>query len=224
MNFSQKNLIMFHGNSSVHGRPNSVESVAEALKYPVGIIELDIRKSRDGILYCYHWSWFAWILKYLNFGLIKKTIGVNTLEEVLEVITWKKIIFLDIKDKRITAEDLKKVCDKFDQEYWLASCDLEYLGQLKSVLKSYKFVYNFGFLFFRQGVQKAKAQGINIVKVFRWQLNSNLKSFLFQSGIRFNIHPWFMNTKQYLGMVEKYGTVWIAYDDLEKLDKPYTKF
>ena len=219
-----KPLIMFHGNSSVYGRPNSVESITGALKHNLDIIELDIRKSKDGILFCHHWSRFVWTLKYLNFRLIKEKFKVNTLEEVLNVIPTKKIIFLDIKDKQITAEDLKKVCEKYDQEYWLASCNLQYLGQLKSVLNNYKFVYNFGFLFFKQGIQASKAQGINIIKLFRWQLKTNLKSHLLQSGLQFNIHPWFLNTKQYLETVEKYGSVWVAYDDLGKLDKPYTRF
>jgi hypothetical protein len=67
----------------------------------------------------------------------------DTLEKVLQNVPTKKIIFLDIKGKRITAEDLKRVCDKYNQEYWLASCNLQYLGQLKSVLNNYKFVYNF---------------------------------------------------------------------------------
>jgi len=219
-----KPLIMFHGNSSVYGHPNSVESIAEATRHNLDIIELDVRKSKDRILFCHHWSKFVWILKYLNFGFIKKKFKINTLEEVLNVIPTKNIIFLDIKDKRITAEDLKRVCDKFDQEYWLASCNLPYLGQLKSVLNNYKFVYNFGFLFFKKGIQKAKAQGVNIIKVFRWQLNTNLKSHLLQSDLQFNIHPWFLNAKQYLEMVEKYGSVWIAYDDLDHLEKPWIKF
>ena len=143
---------------------------------------------------------------------------------MLSIIPTQKIIFLDIKDKRITAEDLKKVCEKFVQEYWLASCNLQYLGHLKSVLRDYAFVYNFGFIFFKKGVQESKAQGVNIIKVFRWQLTPNLKSHLLQSNIQFNIHPWFMNTKKYLEMVEKYGSVWIAYDDLDHLEKPWTKF
>ena len=221
---SNHSLIMFHGNSSVYGQPNSVESITEALKHNLDIIELDVRKSKDGILFCHHWSRFVWTLKYLNFKFIKKKFRVNILEEMLSVITAKKIIFLDIKDKRITAEDLKKVCDKYDQEYWLASCNLQYLGQLKSVLNNYKFIYNFGFIFFKKGIQEAKAQGINIIKVFRWQLTANLKSHLLQSGLQFNIHPWFLNTKQYLEMVGKYGSVWIAYDDLNHLEKPLISF
>jgi len=219
-----KPLIMFHGNSSVYGRPNSVESITEALKHNVDIIELDVRKSSDGVLFCHHWSKFVWTLKYLSFKFIKEKFEVNTLEEILSVIPTKKIIFLDIKDKRITAEDLKKVCERFDQEYWIANCNLQYLGQLKSVLNNYKFVYNFGFLFFKKGIQKAKVQGINIIKVFHWQLTPNLKSHLLQSGLQFNIHPWFMNIKEYTEAVDKFGSVWVAYDDLEKLDKPYTKF
>ena len=177
-----KPLIMFHGRSSVYGKPNSVESITEVLKYKVDIIELDVRKSRDGILYCFHGVWFAWMLKYFNFEFIKNNLGVNTLEEVLKVIIIKKIIFLDIKDKRITAEDLKKTCVKFDLNYWIAGYNLWYLGQLKSVLKNYKFVYNFSFFNFKRGIEEAKKQGVNIIKVFRWQLSPNFKSNLLKKS------------------------------------------
>lgn len=221
---ADKPLIMFHGRSSVYGRPNSVESITEALKHKLDIIELDVRKSRDGVLYCHHGSWFAWALRYLDFSVIKRNLKVNTLEEVLKVITTKKIIFLDIKDKRITADDLKSVCIKFDQEYWVAGYNLLYLGQLKSVLKDYKFVYNFVFLNFKSGVEEARQQGVNIIKIFKWQLGPNIKSHLLQSGLEFNIYPMFMDTKEYLEAVKKYGSVWVAYDDLGFLEKPYVGF
>lgn len=216
-----KPLIMFHGRSSAYGKPDSVESITRALKYSVDIIELDIRKSRDGVLFCYHGSWFAWVLRYLYFNVVKRNLRVDTLEEVLKVITTKKIIFLDIKDKRITAEDLSNVCGKFNQKYWIASRDLWYLGQLKSVLKDCKFVYNSGFVRLKNGLANLQMRGIDIIKVFRWQLTPNLKPHLLRSGLQFNIHPWFMDTKKYLEKVEKYGSVWVAYDDLEHLERPW---
>jgi len=221
---SDKPLIMFHGRSAVYGRPNSVESITGALKHSVDIIELDVRKSSDGVLYCYHGSWFARLLKYFSFGFIKNNLKIDTLEEVLKIITTKKIIFLDIKDKRITAADLKKVCDKFDQEYWVAGYDLLYLGQLKSILKNYKFVYNFAFLNLQKGLEKAKENGVGITKVFRWQLTSNLKPILLQLGIEFTIYPPFMSTQVYLKNVQKYGSIWMAYDDLGYLNKPFIGF
>ena len=141
--------------------------------------------------------------------------------DILKQINERKIIFLDIKDKRITAEDFKNICDQFDLEYWIAGYDLWYLGQLKSILKNYTFVYNFTFFNLKKGAEEAKSQGINIIKVFRWQLGANLKSHLLQSGLQFSIYPLFMKTKEYMKAVEKYGSAWIAYDDVRDLDKPY---
>src|SRR3989338_2361647 len=75
----------------------------------IGIIELDVRKSKDGVLYCYHGTlmqyWFG-LKDSAKFVDIKKKYGVDSLEEILQVITDDKTIFLDIKSKAITKEDI----------------------------------------------------------------------------------------------------------------------
>jgi len=75
----------------------------------IGIIELDVRKSKDGVLYCYHGTlfqyWFG-LRNSVKFSDIKKKYRVDSLEEILEVITENKTIFLDLKSKSITREDI----------------------------------------------------------------------------------------------------------------------
>src|SRR3989338_11117941 len=75
----------------------------------IGIIELDVRKSKDGVLYCYHGTlmqyWFG-LKDSAKFVDIKKKYGVYFLEEILQVIMEDKTIFIDIKRKAITKEDI----------------------------------------------------------------------------------------------------------------------
>ena len=47
-----KPLVLFHARNK-YTKPNSKEAVLRALKFNPDIIELDIRKSRDDVLYCY---------------------------------------------------------------------------------------------------------------------------------------------------------------------------
>jgi hypothetical protein len=75
----------------------------------IDIIEVDVRKSKDGVLYCYHGTlpqyWFVLRTPRI-FSDIKKKYNVDTLEEVLGVIPDNKIIVLDLKTKSITKADI----------------------------------------------------------------------------------------------------------------------
>lgn len=51
---SKNFLVMAHGHSSAQGRENSLDFVKNSLIYKPDIIELDLRKSADGVLFCFH--------------------------------------------------------------------------------------------------------------------------------------------------------------------------
>ena len=78
----------------------------------IGLIELDVRKSRDGILYCYHGSLFEYYFSLRfpkNLSFMKATYNVDTLKEILRVISEDKIVVLDIKDRSVTKEGIVSV-------------------------------------------------------------------------------------------------------------------
>ena len=91
-------------------KENSVEvcKISTTKDY-ISIIELDVRKSKDGVLFCYHGTlfqyWFGFIIPQFFFD-IKKKYHVDTLAEILSVITEDKIIFFDLKSKSITKSDI----------------------------------------------------------------------------------------------------------------------
>jgi glycerophosphoryl diester phosphodiesterase len=105
-------LVMAHRGGYVYGRENALETVKKALEAKPDIIELDVRKSRDGILYCHHGSGPWGVIAAAFFGLlsfvhIQRLVGArNTLESILKSIPSDTRIYLDIKDFWITKEDL----------------------------------------------------------------------------------------------------------------------
>lgn len=49
-------LIMAHRGSVGKGRENSIAAIREALTFSADIIEVDVRMSRNGVVYCHHGS------------------------------------------------------------------------------------------------------------------------------------------------------------------------
>lgn len=207
---NQKPLQLFHGNSSFFGKPNSLISIQQAVKLPVNIIELDIRKSRDGVLYCYHGGLFACLLKYLNFKIIKKILSVDRLVDILPVIPAQKIVFLDIKDSTITAVDLKSVFQQFNNHrFWLAAYNLKYLHHLKINLgEEYRYIYNFGFVFLNRGIRLSKALGISVIKIFSWQCTDKNIEKINDAQLNFAIVESFVNKSKLDKLVAQHGSFW----------------
>ena len=103
----------------------------------INIVELDVRKSKDGVLYCYHGTLLEYYF-YLKFpkdlSTVKRKYGVSSLTEVLQVIKSDKIIFLDIKDSNISKEDILKVFEnrKF-KEIMLGNKSTLYLSRFNEM-------------------------------------------------------------------------------------------
>jgi len=214
MQTSQKPLQLFHGNSNFFGKPNSFISIQQGVKLPVDIIELDIRKSKDGVLYCYHGGLFACLLKYFNFRVVRKFLLVDKLTDILSIIPVQKTVFLDIKENTITATDLKPIFYRFNtHRFWLAAYNLKYLRQLKINLgEQYQYIYNFGFVFLNRGLRLSKTIGINVIKIFSWQCTDKNIEKINNSGLNFVIEETFVNKNKLDKLISLYGSFWIVVD------------
>ncbi|MEA2701793.1 MAG: glycerophosphoryl diester phosphodiesterase [Candidatus Parcubacteria bacterium] len=108
-------LVMAHRGGYVYGRENALETVQKALAARADIIELDVRKSRDGILYCHHGSvpWGIMAASFfglLTFAQIERLVGKRaTLNAMLASIPLDTLIYLDVKDFWITKSNLKRL-------------------------------------------------------------------------------------------------------------------
>ncbi|MFC1655319.1 glycerophosphodiester phosphodiesterase [Patescibacteria group bacterium] len=213
-----KPLTMAHAGGIGHGRENTLEAVLAVNKHNPDIIELDIRKSKDGILFCYHGTGIlgfikAYFLQFSSFSSIKKLIKVDTLEKILSSIQDRKIFFLDIKQRNITSQDISDACNDDNHEIWIAAFSLKYLKKLKNELgNKYKYIYNFGFLQFKKGLRKANKSGIDAFQIFSWQCNKTNTGMIGKLGLSFAIWIGFISKKRYLELINKYGSLWICKD------------
>src|SRR5690348_6086420 len=130
----------FDSKSRKHYRENSKEVCRiTTTKDYISMIELDIRKSQDGVLYCYHGSFFQYYFSLRfprKFSDIKRRYGVDTFMEVAEAISEDKILVLDIKDRSITKEEIFSVLQgKKFKDIVLGSSSVTFLDRFGDMSK-----------------------------------------------------------------------------------------
>jgi glycerophosphoryl diester phosphodiesterase len=84
-------LIMAHKGGTAYGRENSLQAIRRSIEImPDIIVEVDVRKSRDGVLYCHHGSEpfgiiAASFFSLLSFAQIQKLVGQrDTLQCIID--------------------------------------------------------------------------------------------------------------------------------------------
>lgn len=222
----EKPYLMAHAGGKKHGKENSVKSVKNCGKYKPDILELDLRKSRDGVLYCYHGFpdfpvyFLAYFLRFFKFTQIKKFLKVDTLKDILDAVNWKTIVFLDIKQTNISGDEIHAICRGYNLEFWLAFYKFNYLKFLREDLEdSYKYIYNFGFMNFKRGFKKVKRYGVDAMKVFTWQCSAKNMKMLKDSNSAYTVQPMFTSRKRTKELIREHGSLWIALDDMSRPDK-----
>ncbi len=200
-------------------RENSKEACSESSrKKYIDIIELDVRKSSDGILYCYHGDLFAYhiILKLpLPFSLIKKIYNVNTLKEVLGVINPKKRIFLDIKDVSITRDDILKHFRGISfKEVILGNKSVRYLNRFVDMPTGFVKVLNGNVLCNFYNPEKLRRSGFRYFEVvFAFQVNPRIFKKVQQSDLVFCVSGLgFFSESAYWRIIERYEIAHVSSD------------
>jgi glycerophosphoryl diester phosphodiesterase len=144
-----------HAGGRALGRENSLETVQKSLTYKnIDEIEVDVRKSRDGVLYCHHGSIpfgviLSMVLRHFTFSRIQGLIGpVDKLETIAGVIPPKTGFYLDIKESGVTSEDLRRALENCASgRIWIACYNIRQLVSLMALGNRHIYVYNG--LFFR---------------------------------------------------------------------------
>jgi len=102
-----------------HYKENTIQGLEAAFALRPDVVEIDVRKSKDGVLFCHHGSipfgvpfWhfspgvsFSWIRKHFP--------HIPTLAEMIERIPPDTIVIFDIKDARIRADELLSYSRRF---------------------------------------------------------------------------------------------------------------
>ena len=187
----------------------------------IGIIELDVRKSKDGILYCYHGTllqyWFG-LKDSAKFSDIKKKYGVDTLEEILGVITEDKTVFLDLKSKSITREDILTASKgKKFKEIILGNTGLSsvsFLQRFSDMPAQFVKAMNGNVFCNFYDLKKLKEKNYKYFEVvFPFQINKKLIEDVKKNGLEFRCAGlFFPNGKNYWGKINKYKIQHVSSD------------
>jgi glycerophosphoryl diester phosphodiesterase len=133
-------MVVAHRGGKGHGRENDAETIQRMLVYKPDIVEVDVHKSRDGVLYCYHGSVpfgviAAAFFYHLNFAWIQRLVGKrDTLQKILGVIPEETIVLLDLQDKHITGEELAPFI-KYRDNIWIETTSDKHVKALRKTFE-----------------------------------------------------------------------------------------
>ncbi|MFC1690694.1 glycerophosphodiester phosphodiesterase [Nanoarchaeota archaeon] len=196
-----KPLILAHKGGDCFGVENSIEAIKESLKHKPDIIEIDLRKSTDDVIFCYHGNTFEYLLakyffkKPLN-KLKQKYPTVATLKEIAELVQDKSILFLDIKDKSITKKEIQNILkDIKTKEVYFASQNLNYLSNAGKLPKGWKKLCNGGVFRLKPNFSKVLEAGLDAIELFFWDFNDKNIKKLEEHNIESALAKWFLPRK-----------------------------
>lgn len=223
----QNKIVLAHmGYFNKDSRKNYRENSKDVCKISttkdyIGIIELDVRKSKEGVLYCYHGTllkyWFGFIFSQ-KFSDIKKKYEVDSLEEILEVITEDKTIFLDLKSKSITREDILNALEgKKFKEIILGNTGLfsvSFLERFYNMPNQFVKAMNGNIFCNFYNLKKLKEKNYKYFEVvFPFQINKKLVENVKKNGLEFRCAGlFFRNGKSYWSKINKYGIQHVSSD------------
>ncbi|MBR2840998.1 MAG: glycerophosphodiester phosphodiesterase [Bacilli bacterium] len=130
-------IIAHRGNDEIH-KENSFESIINSLnkKYVDGV-EFDIRLSKDDKFVINHDPFYKGLFIRETSSKHLKTMGLNTLDEVINCITNSKIILIDVKvndDIEKTSKILKRYLNK-KLNYYICSFNYSFINCFDSKYK-----------------------------------------------------------------------------------------
>jgi len=200
-------------------RENSKEvcSISNTKDY-ISIIELDVRKSKDGILYCYHGTFFEYCfgLRFSRFfSDIEKKYHVDSLDDILGVIGESKTFFLDIKDTNITKEDILKSFDgKKFKKIILANKSVSFLDRFNNMPKEFVKIFNGNIFCNFYDLVKLREKNFKYFEVvFPFQVRKKALKKVSDAGMEFRCSGLFFRSKEsYWQKVNKYSLKHISSD------------
>ena len=215
-------LVVAHRGGAAHGRENSIETIKAALPYKPDVIEVDVHKSRDGVLYCHHGKIpigvsLAKLHRFLTFRHIQLFTGKrDTLAAVLAVIPADVGVFLDIKDSGVQAKDLLPII-RGRPNVWVSAYTVRHLRALRRGLgEDFFYLLNHPFFSLDKGLRRV--QGVaDSVNAFVWQWNDATRKKLEEAGIACAHVQWFV-PRGYTEPPKKRreGVMWYLYKDPTK--------
>ena len=200
-------------------KENSIEACRESSeKDYIDIIELDLRKSKDGILYCYHGTAIQYNLTLKlsrNFPNIEVNYKVDRLDDILDIIPKHKVVFLDIKDTSITKEEILKSFKKRDfKEIMIGNKSVSYLSKFNGLPKEFVKIINGNIFCNFYNLSKLKNNGYRYFEVvFPFQVYTKIIKKVEKNGLEFRISGlFFLSKESYWKKIDRYNIKYISSD------------
>lgn len=198
---------------------NSSQSIVASLEKGFDIIELDVRKSKDWSLYCFHWTarevmFYKFVFKSKTIASLKKERNVMTVREAFELIWDKAAIFLDIKEYDISAQEIAQALTWFKLGkvyiWWLFSLNklLSYQNlkdRFSNIILVYVNMNPFGINF-----NKIFQYGIDIIQVFHWHIDHQIQDII----SKVSITPMFVSRETYADKAKEYKLHYVHTDKI----------
>ena len=198
-------LVIAHRGDSSNALENSLESIRRALSYPVDMIELDIRKSRDNVLYVMH-DKLTGRTAEKNIDIehaasvaidqlrLKNGEPVPTLTEVLKTVAGAAGLNLELKGDGtgvLTARHLAS--SDYAGLVLLSSFREDEVRAARRILPSAQTSMIFD-VFAGRNVPKYKAQGYSIISLRYNTVNEKLLAACHEQGIQ--VYVWTVDDEE----------------------------
>lgn len=203
-------FIEAHAGCTTGGRENSIEAITRSLAiFPNILIEIDVRKSADCVLYCHHGSIpfgvsIAAFFGFLSFERIQRLVGPrDTLKAILDVIPQENTIYLDIKDRSISADDLRRVLGS-RKRLWIGPItSIRHLQELRLGLgEEYLYGFSRPVLFPRRAAKRLEGLS-DFVQSFWWNWTPDTIRAVEARGMLYHPVEWYISRKRYLRLLER---------------------
>lgn len=135
-------IIAHRANDEIH-KENTMEAILNSLKQTyVDGVEIDIRMTKDYNFVIHHDPFYdGYYINKTKLKTLQKK-GLNSLEEVLEKISTKKILLIEIKEEsnkhKLLLIRLNKILKKYNLNYYLCSFNYTLITTLKKKYPKYK--------------------------------------------------------------------------------------
>lgn len=210
---SHRTFVMAHRGANGFGRENSVRAIRTAVATGATLIEFDIRKSADGVLYCYHGSLIEylcpWFLRGPFLRISKKRDAAACLTDMAEAAAEDAALFLDIKDHGITARELANAVPPRTRPIFVAAQSITYLHRLGPLPAGWFKIANIGQAFVRPQIARLVAAGIVAVELLPWSATGRLTGRLARFGIRVALARWGLPRSLYLRWSLALNALWV---------------
>lgn len=184
-------FIAHRGNNNHGFKENSKDAFISCFdtSYIDGV-ELDVRLTRDNVVVVSHSNFFnGRLISETDFNNISE---INSLDYVLEFLSDKKKIFIDVKGNQVMIDLLGEVIKKYDYDFYICSFNYGFVSLFKKKYLSYKVGLIIGYM-------------INYDKIYN-DFDFNVVHYsLIDKVNNKNTFIWTINNRFICNLIKKYG-------------------